>query len=71
MEVVSIKININRASIADLRCIKGIGIEKAKHIYLQRFFLGKYRSYKQLERVYGVSKKSVCNIKKYITFLDD
>ncbi|MCL1046124.1 helix-hairpin-helix domain-containing protein [Shewanella electrodiphila] len=62
------KVNINKASAAELQQLKGIGESKAKAIVDYRAKHGKFSNLKQLSQVSGVGDKLIEQNAKQISF---
>lgn len=60
------KININKASIDELTTLTGIGPAKASAIVSYREENGHFQTVEDLERVSGIGKKTIENIKEFI-----
>jgi competence protein ComEA len=60
-------ININNATEKELAVLPGIGKKKAKAIITYRKENGKFSSVNDLKKVEGIGKKTLENIKEYIT----
>lgn len=60
------RIDVNRASAAELVTLKGIGPAKAQAIIKEREDNGKYKSIDDLLRVKGIGKKTLSSIKDSI-----
>lgn len=66
MEFVLTKININIASVEELKTLSGIGEKTAKKIVFYRNNHGKFRTIYDLINVNGIGEKKLEKIKNYI-----
>ncbi|MCF6270296.1 MAG: helix-hairpin-helix domain-containing protein [Melioribacteraceae bacterium] len=60
------KININNASVEELKTLPGIGVKTAEKIILYRNNYGKFRTINDLIKVSGIGEKKLEKIKNYI-----
>ncbi len=66
LESVLTKINVNTASVEELKTLPGIGEKTAKKIIFYRDTHGKFRSVNELINVRGIGEKKLDRIKNYI-----
>ena len=66
MESIRTKININTASVEELKTLPGIGEKTAEKILIYREKNGNFRSTKDLINVSGIGEKKLEKIKDYI-----
>jgi len=63
-----LKLNINEASLEELKRLPSIGEKIAKEIIIYRQTYGVFRSLEDLKRVKGIGDKKIEIIKEFITF---
>ncbi len=63
----SAKVNINTATVKELRALKGIGKKKAKSIVKYREEIGSFVTIDELKGVKGIGSKIFNKIKDHIT----
>ena len=61
------EVDINKATVKEISSLEGIGAKKAQAIVDYRKENGEFRSIKELEKVKGLSKKSVAKLKDKVT----
>ncbi len=66
LESIRTKININSASVKELKTLPGIGEKTAQKVVSFRKKNGSFHSIKDLTKVRGIGKKKLEKIKKYI-----
>jgi competence protein ComEA len=59
-------VNINTASVAELRALPGIGIKKAQAIVAHRTDRGNFRKKEELTQVKGINLKLLAKIESHI-----
>ena len=61
------KININKASLEELKQVKGLGGKRAQDIIDHREANGKFKSVDELNKVSGIGTKTIGKLKDYVT----
>ncbi len=70
-DAVTIRVNINSATVAELQQLKGIGAKTAQAIVQYRNTHGAFKSVQDLQRVKGVGKKKLAHIEHELEVGED
>ena len=61
------KVNLNKASLEELKHVKGLGAKRAQDIIDHRESNGNFKSVDELKKVSGIGAKTIEKLKEYVT----